>query len=52
MPEHSKPANLLYSVDETPPAGLNLLRSLQHAARGLMYMVYPVLFMQEIGATP
>jgi xanthine permease XanP len=52
MPTDQRPANLLYSVDETPPSGLNLLLSLQHAALGLMYMVYPVILMQESGAGP
>ena len=51
MPQERRPANLLYSVDENPPAGLNLMLSLQHLALGLMYMIYPVLLMQETGGT-
>ena len=37
MPQERRPANLLYTVDENPPAGLNLMLSLQHLALGLMY---------------
>ncbi|MBW1800182.1 MAG: hypothetical protein JRJ85_05565, partial [Deltaproteobacteria bacterium] len=52
MEQEKRPANLIYSVDESPPAGLNLILSMQHLALALMYMIYPVLLMQETGAMP
>lgn len=47
---YKRPSNLIYSLDEKPPLGLTGSLSLQHLVIGLMYLVYPVLLMNEIGA--
>ena len=46
-----KPANLIYSVEETPPLGATLLLAIQHLIIAVVYLVYPVIVVTEAGGS-
>ncbi len=46
-----KPVDLIYGVNERPPAGVSLLLALQHVLIALMSLAYPVLVTLEAGGT-
>ena len=46
-----KPANLIYSVDDTPPLGATILLAVQHLLIAVIYLVYPVIVVAEAGGT-
>jgi NCS2 family nucleobase:cation symporter-2 len=47
-----KPANLIYGLEDVPPAGVTLLLALQHLIVVLIYLVVPVVVAQTAGASP
>jgi xanthine permease XanP len=46
-----KPANLIYGLEDAPPAGVTLLLGVQHLAVVLIYLVIPVVVAQAAGAS-
>lgn len=45
----NRPQNLLYALEETPPARIVAVLALQHTVLGLMMAMYPVIIVAEIG---
>ncbi len=48
----NKPANIIYGVDELPPARTTLLLAVQHASLSLVFIIYPLMLIMESGGTP
>jgi NCS2 family nucleobase:cation symporter-2 len=48
----SKPANLIYGIDEDPPIGVAILLAVQHLLIAVIYLVYPVIVVAEAGGVP
>lgn len=48
----TRPEELLYALDERPPAGLTLAMGVQHAFLSLMFILYAVVAAQGIGLGP
>jgi xanthine permease XanP len=46
-----KPANLIYSVEDKPPIPVSLVLALQHLLIAVVYLVYPVIIVTEIGGS-
>lgn len=46
-----KPVNLIYAVDERPPAGIALLLAFQHVLIAMMSLAYPVIVTLEAGGS-
>lgn len=46
---HDRPQNLLYALDERPPARVTAVLAMQHMVLGLMMIMYPVIIAAEIG---
>lgn len=46
-----KPVDLIYAVDERPPAGIALLLAFQHVLIAVMSLAYPVLVTLEAGGS-
>ncbi|SMH58805.1 solute carrier family 23 protein [Azospirillum agricola] len=44
-----RPQNLLYALDERPPARVTAVLAMQHMVLGLMMIMYPVIMAAEIG---
>jgi len=47
-----KPTGIIYGVDETPPFGVVVLSALQQAGLMSINLIYIILVMREVGATP
>jgi NCS2 family nucleobase:cation symporter-2 len=47
-----KPANLIYSVEDTPPIGVSLVLAIQHLLIAIVYLVYPVMVVTAAGGPP
>ena len=47
-----KPSNIVYGVEESPPAGITLLSGLQHVALISVILVFPLLVASEAGLSP
>ena len=47
----TKPAELIYGVDDVPPPYIILLSGLQHVGLVTIFLIYPLLIVKEIGAS-
>jgi xanthine permease XanP len=45
-----KPAGLVYSSDETPPAAITIISAVQHVAVIAIFMIYPLIIARAAGA--
>ena len=46
-----KPANLIYGVEDNPPLSATILLAVQHLLIAVIYLIYPVIVVAEVGGT-
>ena len=49
MSMNNRPQNLLYALNERPPARITAILAVQHSVLGLMMTMYPVIIAAELG---
>ena len=46
-----KPANLIYGVEDITPMGVSVVLAIQHLLIAVVYLIYPILVVNEAGGS-